>query len=105
MKPLAHAVIFDAVLNVGNYLPKPPGVGIAMHLIEPGAYSIFAASMSAALHDRKAFILLILGLILLLGFPSDTESFARLLVPEGLGIMTGALARRLVTEETVRSDP
>ena len=100
MKPLAHAVIIAAVLNAANFFPKPTGVALALHLVQPGAFSIFAASTAAALHDRKALVLLILGLIVLIGSPADSESFARFLIPEGLGIITGCLAKRLVTEET-----
>ncbi|HEY4360290.1 MAG TPA: hypothetical protein VGN17_04955 [Bryobacteraceae bacterium] len=100
MKPLAHAIIFTALMNAANLLPRPAGVDFTMRLLQPGAFSIFAASTAAALNDRKALVLLIVGGIILLGTPSNAESFARFLIPEGLGIITGSLARRLVTEET-----
>lgn len=102
MKPLAHAVIITALLNAANLLPKPGGLAFGMALVQPGAFSIFAASIAAALHDRKALVVLILGMIILLGTPNDIQDFARLLIPEGLGIITGMLARHLINEETPR---
>ena len=59
MKPLAHAVILTGVLNAANFLPKPPAVTMAMHLIQPGAFTIFAASTADALHDRIALVFVI----------------------------------------------
>ena len=99
MKPLSHAVIFTGVLNAANFFPKPVGVGILMHLIQPAAFTIVAASTAAALHDRRAGVLLILALIVLVGSPADMNALARFLIPLGLGIITGSLVRRLVMEE------
>src|SRR5580693_8451152 len=100
MKPLAHAVIITAVLNAANLFAKPTGLAILMRLVQPGGFAIYGASVAASLHDRKAMVFLVLGCIILLGSPTDLEKFARLLIPEGLGIITGTLARRLIIEET-----
>jgi hypothetical protein len=47
----------------------------------------------------------ILGLIILIGSPPDMNALARFLIPEGLGIVAGTLARRIVNEEVARSMP
>lgn len=99
MKPFAHFLILAAILNVAGQFPLGPGPTLARALIEPGYYFIFSASTAAALNNRKAYVLLILALIVIIGYPNDLASFARLIIPEGLGLLVGELARKLILEE------
>lgn len=99
MKPLAHAIVITGLLHAVGLFSLPDGVRLALGVIEPGAYTIFSGSAAAALHDRKAWVLLILLLIGLLGYGNDLQGYARLLAPEGIGILGGMLAKTFAQEE------
>lgn len=102
MKPLAHTVVIAGILNAVSLFPQRPGVSLALSLIQPGAFTIFAASAAATLHQRKALILVILATIIVLGYPFDLVGFSQLLIPQGIGLVLGNLARNFFRDEQVR---
>ena len=88
------------LLNATATLPQLAGTALLLDWLSPGAYLIVASSTAAAAHDRKDLVLLTLLATLLGAYPFDAQQLERLLIPMGIGILTGSIVRSTLQHDT-----
>jgi hypothetical protein len=108
--PLARTMLqtlflFAAMHVLQRFRGHSPGLGFISEALSPGAFLPFAASVAAGLNNHKSLVFLIIGMIIVFGWPFDLPEFARQLLPVAAGVIVGAGGRRLLMENQEASWP